>query len=362
MTDINLDLVQPANVNTAKKSKKTDAAAGPVLPAQPKYIEQALQAFELELPPIPQEKDLARSTPSSEQLLARARLLIEHGDKKNAAHLVRQALAIHSTNPAAMRLMIETLGEGEFARIEKTQLRRSLTRYQPNFENFFELAKLHYAQGNLEDAARFIENAFCFPTEDAQMLFEANKVIGNIEMQKGDFDAAEEFYHKAYSLNSRNASLLVNLGTLEVQRHNWDGARDRFSEAIAVCRGIDAESHVKALIGLFLVSRETEGSDAKLDFLQEALQINPGNRTAVHLFAHFSHQKEKHASAIPVLENYLDAQDFDEEMSLVTTQFYCLQGRYDEALLEAEKAALWNPGNDETSRMIEQINDLRKTA
>lgn len=362
MTDINLDLVQPANLTKPQRSKRTDAAAGPVLPAEPKYIERALQAFEMELPPIPQEKDLARSTPSSEQLLARARLLIEHGDKKNAAHLVRQALAIHSTNPKAMRLMIETLGDGEFARQEKAQLRRSLTRYQPNFENFFELAKLHYAQGNFADAARFIENAFCFPTEDAQMLFEANKVIGNIEMQNGDFEAAEEFYHKAYSLNPRNASLLVNLGTLAVQRFDWESARARFTEAAAVSPGIDPESQVKALIGLFLVERETEGERATLARLEEALRIDPANRTAVHLFAHFSHERATSAAAIPVLENYLDVHEFDEEMAMVTTQFYCLQGRFEEALLEAEKIALWNPANAETSRMIEQITALRKSA
>ena len=77
--------------------------------------------------------------------------------------------------------------------------------------------------------------------------------------------------------------------------------------------------------------------------LENAVDVNPFNRTAVQLAAVWAVRDKNFGNAISYLETYLNQSEFDEEMSLVLVHLFCLDNRYDLAQIEIDRLLLWNP-------------------
>jgi Tfp pilus assembly protein PilF len=174
-------------------------------------------------------------------------------------------------------------------------------------------------------------------------------------VRQGDFEGAEDYYNKAYTLNPDSDTLLVNFGTLEVQRQDYDKSLYCFRQAVEVNKRND-----KAWVGLAMVHAQFGDQELAWANLETALDINPKNRTAVHLLANWGLRDGRFAQSVSVLQSYLGEVDFDEDLSLVLINFYCSGSQIDEALLECERVLLWNPENQEVSDLKAKLRKIKK--
>jgi tetratricopeptide (TPR) repeat protein len=306
----------------------------------------------LKLPPIPTEADLKKPRkPKLElaSLLVNAETLINHGEGSTASVLCMQALALDSKHPESLKKMARVLKSAN-RNNELVRVQEELAAVEPGFHSFVDLAHCYYHQGKDELALDTYFQALNYPTETSDLLFEVYKNIGNIFVKSSDFDAAEEFYNKAHTINPLSDILFVNFGTLEIQRNDLNSALERFRSALSVNPKND-----KAWVGLALVHNQMGDHVLALANLENALDVNPKNKTAVHLLANWSVRDQKPDAAISSLENYLGLVDFDEEMSLVLIHLFCLSGRIDLALFEIERFLLWNPGHQEVADLEQKI-------
>ena len=306
----------------------------------------------VQLPPIPTEADLQKPKKQKIELaslLLNAETLINHGEQVAASVLCMQALALDSKNPESLKKMARIL-KGSNRNDELLRVQEELAVVEPSFPSLVNLAHSYYQHGKDELALDTYFQALNYTTEDSGLLFEVYKNIGNIFVKSSDFDAAEEFYNKAHTLNPQSDVLFVNFGTLEIQRNDLNSALERFRSAL----GVNPQND-KAWVGLALVHNQMGDQVLAQANLENAIDVNPKNRTAVHLLANWSVRDQKFDSAISALEDYLGMVDFDEDMSLVLIHLFCLSGRLDLALFEIERLLLWNPANKEVADLEQKI-------
>ncbi|MES2856060.1 MAG: tetratricopeptide repeat protein, partial [Bdellovibrionota bacterium] len=171
------------------------------------------------------------------------------------------------------------------------------------------------------------------------ILFEVYKNVGNIHVRAGDFDAAEEFYDKAYTIRPNSDILLVNYGTLEIQRENHESALERFRAAVAVNANSD-----RAWVGLALVHRAMGDLELAKGNVERALDINDSNRTAIRLSVEWAIQDHEFGSALRRLEEYVAGKGSeDSEICFIFSKLLVQVGRLTEARIELERVLALDP-------------------
>ena len=217
----------------------------------------------------------------------------------------------------------------------------------------------------MEKARDAYEMALSAVTEEDPELFEVYKNLGNIFMRENDFDAAEEFYNKAFTLNGSSSVLQVNLGTLALQKADTQTALEKFRGALE----IDAKND-KAWVGLGMVHNDMGDFVLARANIENAIDINPLNRTAVQLAATWGLRDHDLGFAVEALQNYVSQyigkpdfkQEFqfcDEEMSLLLVHLMCLRNQFSEAGMEVERLLLWNPKSTKLQAVEEEIKNAR---
>lgn len=343
--------------SSKQSSKKSDGPAGPGLPAEAHFIHKALEEFDL--PPVPDSSILERRLPEVDRLLGLAETLVKHKEVAEAKILLRQALTVNSYDQRAVEALVNCLSQTDEAQVEKFHILDALCRARPSFSSHLRLAQASYDRCQFDYARQNLEQAFFYPTEEQGLLFDAHKLTGNIALQRGDYESAEEAYNKAFSINSHSATLLVNFGTLEVQRLDWNAALQRFQDAVREAQAKEAEVKAKALVGLYLVSRDGGVIPEDVNYLREALRLNPSLRTGVHLLCLWAHQNNESKEALAALERYMAIHPFDEEMGLIFAQFLAVHEDVGLALIELEKIVLWNPQNREAAELLSQLESVQ---
>jgi tetratricopeptide (TPR) repeat protein len=142
---------------------------------------------------------------------------------------------------------------------------------------------------------------------------------------------------------------------LEVQRQDFDKSLYCFRQAVEVNKKND-----KAWVGLAMVHAQFGDHELAWANLETAIDINPSNRTAVHLLANWGLRDRRLGQSIEVLENYLSQVEFDEDLSLVLINLYCSSSQITEARLECERVLLWNPENKDVANLKEQLKNIKK--
>lgn len=309
----------------------------------------AIAEFERETARRENAKNRA-SRPGSGELLLNAETLLNAGERSMAMHLVRQALALDSRNPEALRKMLRCLGNRDWEKSQKISIHRALVEIEPTFANFAHCGTALLEAGRLDEALDAYFEATLRVEEEGSLLFEVFKNSGNIHVRKGDFESAEEAYHKAFTLQPDSDVLQVNLGTLAVQKNDWSSARERFQRALEINASND-----KAWVGLGLCHQQVGDAHLAQANLENALDICPSNRTAVHLMANWSLQAQSVDRAIERLQDYLATQESDVEMSLVLIHLFCQKQNYEFARIELERALCWEPEREELINLRTQI-------
>lgn len=301
---------------------------------------QAIREFEAETSNVP-------------ELISNADVLAHHREQELALVLLRQALAEDSFHVSSLRRIYDLLGTNEWALGERSKVAETLRKTTKLASDTMRVAKLEYEKGNLERSLELYFEAASQIQDEDRTVFEIYKDIGNIYVRMGDFEGAEEYYHKAFALDPDSDVLQVNLGTLEVQRQDWGTARDRFRFALTLNSRSD-----KAWVGLALAHYHLGDIELAFGNLTKAVDLAPTNRTAVLLLAGWGAKHERWHEAETALQNYLGEVSFDEEISLALIEVFCAQRFYSLALLEIERVLLWNPLRSDLYELEEKIKGV----
>jgi Tfp pilus assembly protein PilF len=204
----------------------------------------------------------------------------------------------------------------------------------------------------VEKARESYLDALLLPTVEDQLLFEAYKNIGNIYLKDHHIDVAEDFYHKAYSLNSESAPLMVNLGTLELQKKDQSGAIERFRMALRI-----DQKFSPAWVGLALSYHLFGDFQMAWASILRAVECDVKNGTALLLMAQWCTKHDSIPYALKVLSSYFDQGLYEASLSLAFIELCIQSGELSLARWEVERSLLWDPKNVEIlqfDRALEQ--------
>jgi tetratricopeptide (TPR) repeat protein len=284
-------------------------------------------------------------------LVANADVLLKHDEISMGLGLLREALNKNSFHKGATKKIISTLLEQENYQ-EAYNVASAILAKDRTFENLFNLAHINYQIK--KDSEAFDQYLECLQLVVAQEpeLFEIFKNLGNILVRASDFEGAEEYYNKAYILNPNSDLLFVNFGTLEAQKGDFNKSKDHLSKALEINPQND-----KAWVGLALVHSHFGDHEIAWANIECALEVNSKNKTAVHLAATWSVRDAQVDKGLGIVLNYLEQENFDEEISMILVHMLCLKKSYQLALLEVEKTLCWNPQSTEFKNLYEQLKN-----
>ncbi|HVK62453.1 MAG TPA: tetratricopeptide repeat protein [Bdellovibrionales bacterium] len=299
-----------------------DVSAGRALPSE--RAAQAIAEFDRD--------------PTLAMLMKNARILIKNGESRLAFNILRDVLLRAPDHPEALGEMATCLrDDGRFE--EALKCYRALAKITPSLEADVAIAETLYLSERDDMALAAYREILKLVVADRSVLFEIYKNVGNIHVRAGEFDAAEEFYDKAYTIQPDSDILLVNYGTLEIQRENHESAVERFRAAVAINSNND-----KAWVGLALVHRAMGDLELAKANLARALDISSNNRTAIRLSVEWSVQDGDAASAIRRLEKYVsEAGSEDVDLCFVFSKLLIQVGRLSEARIELERVLALDP-------------------
>lgn len=277
--------------------------------------------------------------------LQHADTLSAHGEYRTAQTLLRHALNQEPFNEKAIRLMAKCLEKT--GRVEEAvKCRKALVRLHPTLLNKLELAHLLYSQEDDEQAFQMYQEVLANEAVPEERSFEIYKNLGNIQVRRGDFDAAEDCYNRAFNADSKSDALFVNFGTLEINRDNLEAAGERFRAALDL-----NEKNDRAWVGLALVHRSKGDFELSWANLERAIDLNPRNRTALKLIVEWGVRDGRVQVAAERLESYLAVDGEDAEMAFSFAKCLTLLGRLSDALLECERVVALDPEQGEAQRL-----------
>lgn len=314
-------LKRPVHAKSSGTELKSDVIAGPI--RVPEQIHRAVAEFDQE---------------TCDALLKNAEILENAGDYRLALNILRTVLIRKPDDLRALERMGRCLKE-EGRYDEALKCYRALARTEKRLEAQINIAEIYYLSERDELALASYREVLKNVIEDQNRLFEIYKNVGNIHVRAGDFDAAQEFYDKAYTIHPNSDVLMVNYGTLEIQRENLDDAVQRFRRAVELNPEND-----RGWVGLALVHRQMGDHELAWANGLRALDINKRNRTAVRLIVEWGVMDLKYGDAVKRLQEYLEVDGEDAEMSFTLVKLFTQVGRLAEARLELERVLALDPG------------------
>lgn len=311
---------------------RSDVAAGPALPLE--RASNAIAQFDAEEP--------RAAAPDEAQILAvlmkNANVLLENGESRLAANILRGVLMRNPNHPEALEKMGTYLKDcGQID--EALKCFRALAKTQRDAPSMILMAETLYLMERDNQALSVYRDVLRSVVSEESKLFEIFKNVGNIHVRAGDFEAAEEFYNKAYTICPESDVLMVNYGTLEIQRENQQAALERFRRAVELNPEND-----KGWVGLAILHRQMGDMELASANIARALDVNPTNRTALRLAVDWGAQDHSLGALVSRLEDYLAVHGEDAEISFTLAKVLVHLGRLREARIEMERALALDPG------------------
>jgi len=284
------------------------------------------------------------------ELLRNADVLMKSGEPALALNLLRVASSQDSKNPVVLSRLaqgLETCHKFDEALVAW----KALCKIQSKFEFVFSLAQCLYKLERDEEALQAYYECMSLVDFDRAELFDVYKNVGNILVKQGDFDAAEEYFNKAFSMNRDSDVLLVNIATLEFQRNDQEKALFGFRQALEINSLND-----KAWVGLALLHQQMGDVELSLANLEKAIDINSKNRTALLLYGSWAKSMSEKMKASEYIGEYLTHFPEDVDLSLLGIQIFCQVKKTDLAEIELERAFMFSPLHAELSRLYQETH------
>lgn len=286
------------------------------------------------------EEIIAEPNPAIENWIPAVDDLIRVNDVSAAHSVLQKVFAKDPYNIVAMELLASCfLKEMKFE--QSLQVRLEMERLgDVDFHNLSQIGHLYYDLGQDIPAGEYYERSILMSPSSNKALFEIEKNLGNIYLKVGDMESCEEHYNRAFVIDPHSDVLLVNYGTLEIQKGEYAKALRRFRTAV------DANSvNDKAWMGLALVHRQYGDIDLSWGNLERSLDINPGNETAIQMMMDWGVKDNQLEKCIPRLDAYLALYPDNLELVLVLAKLFYCTNRFMQASLEVERVLAQEPNN-----------------
>lgn len=230
---------------------------------------------------------------------------------------------------------------------ESLRVLRSVVKIDSGFESIRELASVEYELDHIEDALAHFQEALLIAPANEAALFEIFRTVGNIHTRLGNYDLAEDNYHRAHRLQPDSDVLSVCLGTLAIQRADWDGSTEWFRQALGRNGAND-----KAWVGLALGHRMKGDLELAWGNLEAALQHNPLNETALGLALDWGANQGREFRALELIRAFLVAGGWNERLSLAFAWLSWRRGETSRARLEVERLLAVNPASERALNLL----------
>jgi tetratricopeptide (TPR) repeat protein len=225
------------------------------------------------VPAAPEVPNIADFEPS--RIAESAELLLESSDFVLARNLFSHILNDNLKDARALR----GLGICLFHLSEHTSARKCFKAWHEVHGAdlaLYWLGKSFAAEGDNESAlAAFsrVTDTHAFTFDEKMDLYRSH---GNCFAKTGDLRLAEERYRKALELQPQSDSLLVCLGSLEIQKGNPDFAERHFRLALQA-----QPRNSKAYCGLGLTAMAAQNSSLATAYFHKALELDAENWLAL---------------------------------------------------------------------------------
>lgn len=288
-------------------------------------------------------------------LLRNALVLVENREFGLAMNLLRNVLMRRPNEPRALRWLGHCLRETNHLE-DAMKCFRALAADPGDEESLLLYGESLYLLGKDAEAVEVYQRLLRRLTETSPALFDVYKNLGNIHVRAGDFEAGEECYNKANTLRCDSDILMVNYGTLEIQRENFSEAVERFRRAVEINASND-----RGWVGLAMVHRQMGDLELAKANVELALDINPRNKTALRLLAEWDLHDHDFNSSVRRLTAYLALEGEDVEMSYLLARILTHLGRFGEAALEMERVLALDPTIEGGARLMSALQaELRR--
>ncbi len=316
-----------------------------------KDIGRAVREFDVEpgveiaLPPVPTESGIV------DLLMKNATVLVAAKEGRLAFNILRNVLMRNPEHAPALKMMGECL-KAESRYEEALKCFKAYAKIARSTEAHAAVGEILYLVERDEAALATYRDVLKTVITDVNLLFEVYKNVGNIHTRAGDFEAAEEFYDKAYTLRPESDVLLVNYGTLEIQRGAWNEAVSRFRRAVEINPMSD-----RGWVGLAMVHQTMGDLELAKANIQRALDINSANRTALRLAVDWAAQDQDFSSVITRLQNYVGGAGCeDAEMSFMLARTMVQAGHLRDARVEIERVLALDPAYESADALARALD------
>ncbi len=300
---------------------------------------------------VPAPKAETAESYQREYLIGSAQVLLDNNEFVLARNLYSYVLKDGVRDPVALRgLGICFFRLGEIVSAKKCF--KALCELQATGDAHFWMGQCHLAQGDDTTAAVCFQK--CGPLEK-DLQFDLLKNWGNCLTRMGKNEEAAEKYEQALRLNPDSDVLLVNLGTLSLQRQDTQNAETWFRRALA----LNAKNS-KALCGLGLVALTYERAADAIELLQAALDLDSQNIVALHQLILLAEGPCPQVAIKPRLHQFLarEPRNVDIQVALAVVLFK--EGAWKDSEAHADRALEIEPSHARAQELKSELAKLKR--
>lgn len=230
--------------------------------------------------PEPKQESLPPSTPekneSIQQVIEKAEILIKNEDYLLARNLYSFVLRQDIKNQFGLKglgICLFNLGDINAAK----KCFKALVEIHQNLEGYALLGISFLKENNDSAAQENFSKVKDTSKLAADLRFNFFKEYGNSLTRSERLNEASDHYLQALSLNPRSHTILINLGTLEIQRKRYEKATKYFQKALDFC-----PTAAKAFCGIGIVAQMTQENEIARLYFEKALEVDCQNSVALH--------------------------------------------------------------------------------
>ncbi len=200
------------------------------------------------------------------------------------------------------------------------------------------------------DAINLISQAF--QKTGLSVVQQANlfRLIGDCFTKLGDLDNGVSNYTKALELDPYCAKCFIGLGTVALQRNNYNVAVPQFQKAVSLAPNDDMAS-----LGLGLAFEGLNELKEALSWTVRACHLKADNTVAIFNLVKLSFEMDEYADAERVLIRYLGIHPHDVNMIYTLGSIAFKTGKPDIALQLMENILSLDPMNSRAHSLMTQI-------
>ena len=203
-----------------------------------------------------------------------------------------------------------------------------------------------------DEAKRVSESMIMDQTASTAERERAVLIRAEIAVLEGDLMRGEKAFDEVLKNNPRSARALCGKATLAAHSGDWKNARALFTQANQIEPNYDV-----AQAGLGVCSLAEQQTEQAWSHFSTALDRNPENARALLGVIEVGLALKKHAEIEARVKRYLEAHPVDLEFMYTLAACLYAQGRVDEAVVELNKIAIFNPAHARATELRAAIEN-----